>query len=45
MIVHNVYFSLNDKSEEAKRELVAACYAFTSEISYIQLIEAGVLYE
>jgi hypothetical protein len=45
MIVHNVYFSLKDKSEEAKQTLVANCYNFTSKIPYIEYMAAGVLYE
>jgi hypothetical protein len=43
MLAHNVYFSLNDNSETAKRSLVADCHKYLSGEPGTVFYAAGVL--
>ena len=43
MVVHNVFFSLKDDSEQAKERLVAACKEYLSEHPGITFFAAGTL--
>lgn len=45
MLAHMVYFSLKDKSEDAKAALVAACKKYLSAHSGIVFFAAGTLAE
>jgi hypothetical protein len=43
MIAHNVYFALNDKSEQAKQSLVAACKRYLTDHPGVVFFACGVL--
>jgi hypothetical protein len=43
MIVHNVYFALNDNSEEAKRRLLEACKKYLIDHAGIVFFACGTL--
>jgi len=45
MIAHNVYFSLNDDSTEARQKLVAECHEYLADIPGIEFYAAGTLAE
>lgn len=45
MIAHNVYFTLNNASTEAKQTMIADCKAFVTEIPDIVFSAAGDLVE
>ena len=43
MLAHNVYFSLNDKSEAAAARLVAACHQYLKDHPGVVFFAAGTL--
>jgi hypothetical protein len=43
MIAHNVYFALNDKSEQAIQSLVAACKRYLTDHPGVVFFACGVL--
>jgi hypothetical protein len=45
MLVHNVFFSLNDRSEEAKKRLIDECYHYLSPLPGIRYFHSGTLAE
>jgi len=45
MVAHNVYFSLTDNSEAAKKALVAACHKYLVEHPGVVFFACGTLQE
>jgi hypothetical protein len=45
MIAHNVFFTLNDDSPEAREKLVAECHKYLADIPGIEFYAAGRLAE
>jgi heme-degrading monooxygenase HmoA len=45
MLIHNVYFTLKDNSDEARQHLIDECYEYLSGISEINFFHSGVITE